>query len=214
MELNQDFIATVRPVRIYRVAGLSLQTVRGKYDVKVHDEPFMAATEYDLWTGVAVRSSTIFNEMLKDSHVSARALACRAEIMVARGAATIEAMEASLQGAIREMYETVVFALNGTRTTRAKLVARRARPSDNASYWKLSSNVAVPFEDKPVLINLAAFPNPVTPNEWAMSVSMPAPTNQVLADNMRHLQTAREILASKGIIIRDVLSGSYLAGGL
>lgn len=106
---------------------------------------------------------------------------------------------------------TVIEALEAKRLTRAKVIPRRSRQSQNVSCLYVESKLTLPYDDVPHFMVLEAIPSALEPSVWGMRIRLGATTNEVIAENYKRLDKARQLLADKGLFIRDVVSGTDYA---
>lgn len=221
MEMNELFVASVRPVNLNRImkapkvdSQVYIRRNGGSYELSIWHSPakvVKAVDESDLWHQVAcVEEEDILKLLSESTFVTHRACARRAQMLMS-SVGQMDALNSLLQERIATIQATVIESLGATRVTRAKPVARLATPSKNASYWTISSNVHVPYIPDVVFMTTKVLPSVLDPQAWSMFVTMDAPSNEALDRNQRGLDVARARLADLGIVIKDTVSGTPLA---
>lgn len=218
MELTENFVAAIRPISISRICvnvakkGAGFE-VHGPYKSGEPKAPVdNYASEEALWIGLSNTYPGAVEELRSNAFITYRGFAQRSDIITTFGMGPLAAMEQKVKDTVVLMHDTVITALAAERATRTEAQARRTNPSRSASMWHTSCNLILPFAPKDrVYMVVSAFPCALDPNAWTMRVRMDTTSNEMMLESQNRIAVAIQMLADKGIVIRDTLCGSTLA---
>lgn len=211
MELTNNFVAAVRPLRLWQLSNRSRVVFEKGHYTAIYDTSGLSIKspdEAEFWGMVASRTPFILDDLAKSHFLTYRASYARSQIIINSGRGALAQMEADVEDKVVLMHDTVLACLGADRKTLAQTTARHAQSSKNAGFLKVSSKVMLPGLADKQLVTVFAFPDALDAAAWTLRVSLPSPTNELMAQYQAGVLRAHEKLAEKGIIIRDTLTGS------
>lgn len=224
MDFSESFVAVVRPHHLYEKAhGLVVTKARVVSGApRTDNQPYLLEnakdgrkvtvdSEAEMWRTALSLCPNIIDILAAKCHVVDRALAVRGNLFLTYGASALVAMEEAVSARVALLHSTVIEALEATRITRAKVIPRRSRQSQNVSFLYVESKLNLPYDTEQHFMVLEAIPCPIQRDSWAMRVRLGTTTNEVIAENKKRLEKARQLLADKGLFIGDVVSGTCFA---